>query len=184
MDCKTPAMTTSKLQQIATNLDGKYTVEDYTVTYHNGAKSYDKRHVITYDYLGAKTVIFVQEGAADSARIITTLPDHINYTAFEINCISLFEKMFWWQKSRFKVICKNQDFYQFLTQKALVVFDKRMKKDNFNPHIFTQKSDLSNQIVIEFHLGFSAWWDIFEEINQFLQIILQKLNTNNTYRVS
>jgi hypothetical protein len=56
-----------------------------------------------------------------------------------------------------------------------------MKTENFNPLIFSQNDELKNQIVLEFHLGFPKWTEIFDEINEFLKLIIDELNSDNRF---
>ena len=174
-------MIESKLEKIASELNGEYTIENYKMIFLDGSRSPENYHTIKYEYSESQIHILVQTGFTETARIITTLSTYTRPIEFEIDCISPFENLFFRRKSRFKVKCQNKNFKHFLENKALRAFDNIMKTENFNPRIFTQNHESINQIVMEFHLGFSKWTEIFDEIDQFLKSIIDELNSNNQF---
>ena len=174
-------MIDSKLKQIASELNGEYTIEDYKISFTDGSRSPESYHKVRYEYAESKIFILIQTGFTETARVITTLSPYTRPIEFEIDCVSPFENLFLRRKSRFKVKCKNQNFKHFLENKALRIFIKIMETENFNPRIFTQNDESNNQIILEFHLGFPKWPEIFDEINQFLKLIIDELNSNNRF---
>lgn len=173
-------MIESKLKQIASELNGEYIIEDYKISFTDGSRSPETYHKVRYEYGESKIFILIQTGFTETARVITTLSTYTRPIEFKIDCISPFENLFLRRVSRFKVKCENQNFKHFLENKALLIFDKIMETENFNPRIFTQYES-NNQIVIEFHLGFPKWIEIFDELNQFLKSIIDELNSDNRF---
>ncbi len=174
-------MIESRLKKLASELNGEYTVKPYKIAFFDGSRSPETYHKIQYEYDGSKIIILIQVGFTETARIITELSTHTRPIEFKIECVSPFENVFLRRKSRFKVKCKNQNFKYFLENKALPYFDEIMSTENFNPRIFTKNEELKNQIIIEFHLGFPKWKEIFEEINSFLEAVIDELNSGNRF---
>ena len=174
-------MIESKLTQIASELNGKYTIEDYKISFTDGSRSPETYHKVKYQYSESDIFILIQTGFTETARVITTLSTYTRPIEFEIDCVSPFENLFLRRKTRFKVKCENLNFKHFLENKALPIFDNIMETENFNPRIFTQNDEMKNQIVLEFHLGFPKWTEIFDEINDFLKLIIDELNSDNRF---
>ena len=174
-------MIESQLEKIASELNGEYTIEDYIISFIDGSRSPETYHKVNYEYSESQILILIQTGLIETARVITTLSTYTRPIEFEIDCVSPFENLFLRRKTRFKVKCRNQNFKHFLENKALLIFDSIMETENFNPRIFTQIDELNNQIVLEFHLGFPKWTEIFDEINQFLKSIIDELNSDNRF---
>lgn len=114
-------------------------------------------------------------GFKDFAIINCDLTSYIRPFDFEIESYSPFINLFLRKKSRFKIKCKNKKFKYFLEYKALSIFDEDMKTKNFTPRIFSQSIGSNNQIVIEFHLEFSEWVQIFEKVILFYKTIIDQL---------
>lgn len=174
-------MIESKLENIASELNGEYIIEDYKISFTDGSRSPETYHKVKYEYFESEIFILIQVGFTETARVITTLSTYTRPIEFEIECVSPFENLFLRRKTRFKVKCKNQNFKHFLENKALLIFNNIMETENFNPRIFTQNDESNNQIVFEFHLGFPKWTEIFDEINQFLKSIIDELNSDNRF---
>ena len=174
-------MIESQLEKIASELNGEYTIEDYKISFTDGSRSPETYHKVKYEYAESEIFILIQTGFTETARVMTTLSPFTRPIEFEIDCVSPFENLFLRRKSRFKVKCENKNFKYFLENKALSIFDNIMKSENYNPRIFTQKLDSKNQIVIEFHLGFENWMEIFDEITEFLKSIIDELNSDNRF---
>ena len=174
-------MIESKLEKLASDWNGKYTIEYYKKSFTDGSRSPETYHKVKYKYSESEIFILVQTGFTETARVITTLSTYTRPLEFEIDCVSPFENLFLRRKSRFKVKCTNQNFKHFLENKSLPIFDKIMETENFNPRIFTQNDELNNLIVLEFHLAFPKWCEIFHEINQFLKAIIGELNSDNRF---
>ncbi|MDO5971375.1 hypothetical protein Q4Q35_16330 [Flavivirga aquimarina] len=174
-------MIESKLKQIASELNGEYTIEDYKMIFTDGSRSPETYHIVKYEYAESEILILIQTGFTETARVITTLSTYTRPIEFEIDCVSPFENLFLRRKTRFKVKCKNQNFKFFLENEALMTFDNIMETENFNPRIFMQNNESNDQIVMEFHLGFPKWTEIFDEINLFLKSIIDELNSDNRF---
>lgn len=174
-------MIESKLEKIASELNGKYTIEDYKISFTDGSQSPETYHKVKYKYSESEIFILIQTGFTETARVITTLSTYTRPLEFEIDCVTPFENLFLRRKTRFKVKCENQNFKNFLENKALPIFDNIMETENFNPRFFTQNDEMKNQIVLEFHLGFPKWTEIFDEINDFLNLIIDELNSDNRF---
>ncbi|NGX85409.1 hypothetical protein [Aequorivita sp. KMM 9714] len=174
-------MIESRLKHIASELNGEYTIEDYKMIFTDGSRSPETYHIVKYEYAESEIHILIQTGFTETARILTKLSTYTRPIEFEIDCVSPFENLFLRRKTRFKVKCKNQNFKHFLENKALRTFDTIMKTENFNPRIFSENHESINQIVMEFHLGFPKWTEIFEEINQFLKSIIDELNSDKRF---
>ena len=174
-------MIVSKLEKIASELNGKYTIDRHKIDFLDGSTSPETYHTIKYEYAASEIVIFAQTGFTETARVITTLSSFIRPIEFEIDCISPFENLFLRRESRFKVTCKNENFKYFLEHKALAAFDKTMETENFVPRVFTQNESMKNQIIFQFHLGFPKWLDIFTEIDQFLKLVIDELKSDNRF---
>lgn len=174
-------MIESKLKKIASELNGEYTIENYTISFTDGSRSPETYHKVRYEYSESQIFILIQTGFKETARVIATLSTYTRPIEFEIDCISPFENLFMRRKSRFEVKCENKNFKHFLNNNALRVFDKIMETENFIPRIFTQIDESDNQIVFEFHLGFPKWIEIFDEINQFLKLTIDELNSDNRF---
>ena len=174
-------MIESKLEKIASDENGKYTIEDYKTSFTDGSRSPETYHIVTFEYRESEIRIVVQNGFIETARVIVTLSTYTRPIEFEIDCISPFENLFLRRKTRFKVKCKNKNFKHFLENKALSIFDNVMESENYNPRFYTQVENSNNQIVIEFHLGFENWTDIFNEITTFLKLIIDELNSDNRF---
>ncbi len=174
-------MIESKLEKIASELNGEYTIEDYKISFTDGSRSPETYHKVKYKYTESEIFILIQTGFTETARVITTLSTYTRPLEFEIDCVSPFENLFLRRKTRFKVKCENQNFKNFLENKALPIFDNIMETENFNPLIFTQNDEMKNQIVLEFHLGFPKWTEIFDEITNFLNLIIDELNSDNRF---
>ena len=174
-------MIESKLKQIASELNGEYTIEEYKISFTDGSRCPETYHIVKYEYAESEIHILIQTGFTETARILTTLSTYTRPIEFEIDCVSPFENLFSRKKTRFKVKCENENFEHFLENKALLIFDNIMKTENFNPRVFTQNQESNNQVVIEFHLGFPKWTEIFDQINQFLKLIIEELNSDNRF---
>lgn len=174
-------MIESKLEKIASELNGAYTIEDYKMIFTDGSRRPETYHIVKYEYSESEIFILIQTGFTETATVIATLSTYIRPLEFEIDCVSPFENLFLRRKTRFKVKCENQNFKHFLENKALLIFDNIMETENFNPRIFTQNNELKNQIVLEFHLGFPKWTEIFSEITEFLKLIIDELNSDNKF---
>ena len=174
-------MIESKLKKIASELNGEYAIEDYKISFTDGSRSPETYHKVKYKYSDSEIFILIQTGFTETARVITTLSTYTRPLEFEIDCVSPFENLFFRRKTRFKVKCEDQNFKHFLENKALLIFDNIMETENFNPRIFTQNDELKNQVVLEFHLGFPKWTEIFDEINEFLKLVIDELNSDNRF---
>lgn len=172
-------MLTSDLNKIAAELNGKYTIENTKISFTDGSRSPETYHKISYKYQQSDIFILIQTGFTETAKVSARLPQSYKNIPFEINTISPFENLFLRKTSRFKVKCKNQNFKQFLEIKALPIFDKMMEAQNFSPRIFSENLESANQIVLEFHLGFPKWREIFSDIHLFLISVTDELNTNS-----
>ena len=64
----------------------------------------------------------------------------------------------------FRVKCKNKRFKYFLENNALPIFDEVVGEKNFTPNIISKKDGLSNKIIMEFHIVFPDWVDVFEGV--------------------
>ena len=100
---------------------------------------------------------------------LCVLSSYIRPINFEIESISPFINLFLRRKSRFKVKCENKNFKYFLENRGLLVFSKEMKTKNFAPIIFSKNESSSNRIVMEFHLAFDNWVEIFDKVVFILQ---------------
>jgi len=174
-------MIESKLEKIASELNGEYSIEDYKISFSDGSRTPETYHKVKYEHSESEIFILIQTGFTETARVITTLSAYTRPIEFEIDCISPFENLFRRRKSRFKVKCENLNFNYFLVNRALPIFDNIMETENFNPRFYTQNDGSKNQIVLEFHLGFPKWTEIFDEINQFLKSIIDELNSDNRF---
>ena len=174
-------MIESKLKKIASELNGEYAIQDYKISFTDGSRSPETYHKVKYKYSDSEIFILIQTGFTETARVITTLSTYTRPLEFEIDCVSPFENLFFRRKTRFKVKCEDQNFKHFLENKALLIFDNIMETENFNPRIFTQNDELKNQVVLEFHLGFPKWTEIFDEINEFLKLVIDELNSDNRF---
>ncbi len=107
-------MIESKLEKIASELNGEYTIEDYKISFTDGSRSPETSHKVKYKYTESEIFILIQTGFTETARVITTLSTYTRPLEFEIDCVSPFENLFLRRKTRFKVKCENQNFKNFL----------------------------------------------------------------------
>lgn len=174
-------MIKSKLKQIASDENGKYSVNEHTRVFSDGSRCPEIEHKIIFSYNDCNIKIFISTGFVETANVNCVLSSYIRPLDFEIESISPFINLFLRRKSRFKVKCKNKNFKDFLENRALLIFNEAMNTKNFAPNIFSKNENSYNQIVMEFHLVFSEWIEIFENIIVFYKTIIDELKSDNRF---
>ncbi|MEC3906227.1 hypothetical protein VOI54_04310 [Tamlana sp. 2201CG12-4] len=174
-------MTTTKLKQIADNENGEYSIKEHKRVFTDGSRCPEIEHKIQFSYTECNIEILISTGFKEAANINCTLSSYIQSLDFEIESISPFINLFLRKKSRFKVKCRHKNFKYFLENKALIIFEETMKTKNFAPNIFSKNNGLHNRIVMEFHLAFSEWVEIFESVILFFKTIIDELKSDNRF---
>lgn len=174
-------MMESKLEQIASNENGKYSVKEYTKVFADGSRCPEVEQKIQFSYNDCDIDISISTGFVETATINCSLSSYIRPLNFEIESISPFINLFLRRKSRFKVKCKNKNLKYFLENNALLIFNDIMKTKNFAPNIYSKKEGSSNRIVMEFHLAFAEWVEIFEKVISFFKIVIDELKSDNRF---
>lgn len=177
-------MIKSKLKQIASNENGKYSIKEHARIFADGSRCPEVEHNIIFNYNDCDIKIFVSTGFVETSKTTCTLSSYIRPIDFEIESFSPFINLFLRRKSRFKVKCKNKNFKHFLDSNALSVFNKSMRTKNFAPHIFSQNHGSANNIIMEFHLAFEEWVEIFEEVISFYKKVIDELKSDNRFIVN
>lgn len=174
-------MIESKLKQIASDENGKYSKKEYTRVSTDGSRCPEIKHRILLTYHDCDIEIFINTGFLHTASVICNLSSYIRPIEFKINSLSPFINLFLRKKSRFKVKCNNDNFKYFLENKALIIFDDVMRTKNFDPSIFSDNTESINQIKMEFHIAFPDWINIFKKIISFYKIIIEELESDNRF---
>lgn len=174
-------MIESRLKQIASNENGEYSVKEQSRIFADGSRCPEIEHRIQISYNDCDIKIFISTGFLEIANVNCILSSYIRPIDFEIESVSPFMNLFLRRKSIFKVKCKNKNFKYFLENKALLIFDDDINTKNFAPTIYSKKEGRSNNIVMEFHLAFEDWIDIFEDVILFFKSVIDELNSDNRF---
>lgn len=177
-------MVSIKLREIATNEGGVYSNKEYKTMDIKGSRSSFYIHSIRYSYKGCLIESLIQTGENQTASIECILSPDIELIDFKIISISPFSNLFLRRSSRFKVRCDHKQFKFFLEKKALPLFESIMKTRNFDPNIFSTKSENKNKIKFEFHLAFSGWVDVFVPINSFFKLLIDELGSVTQFQIN
>lgn len=170
-----------KLSQIAKEENGEYSYEDGTAVFADGSRCPESYYHLKYFYKETHIEMFVETGLVQSTRITCNLSTYLKPIDFRIECLSPFINLFLRKKSRFKVICPNEQFKRFLANDALSIFNEIINSKNFDPRIYSNKENSKNQIIFVTHLAFPNWVEIFDKINEFLKLIIDELDSDNRY---
>jgi hypothetical protein len=172
-------MLETEFERIAKGVGATLTIQDENLDISGGIRSPNLVFDLTLSYKNRIINIRNSTGTYFAGRVSSKITKPSESLEFEVTTRSHFSSLFKRNKDRFKLKTKNINIDSFLKHSTGFAELCAIAKDTvFEPTILGQNTDDDFELITEYHLQFSSWWEVIKPIIQFYKEFIDKFERN------